>query len=541
MKRVLVLAAAIGLILPAASQAAVFGGVVIAKNAKRSALVTASKGGVVRTVRAPKAFRKIGLGARIAVRAAKLPDGTFAASSVKKIGLGKRARVRGSVVKRSGRTLYLSAGHSVFPLGLHAGAGSTLHAGDKVAATATVGRAKLFCDDVTPVGHDDQLELEGIYLSTEGGVLSLAVHGRGLVKVTVPDGFDLPELTPGDELSLLATVEPDGSFTLDSIDNEDASDGDGGGGDGIDMNDNWFSVTGVIGSLADGKVSVNVEHHDEAVVCKAPPKVDLSGFSVGQFVQMSCKLVDGAAVLVSLKSKTAEIPGDGESSLDVNGFITALDPYRVTVSKSEGGESVTCKLKPGMDTRGFAVGDFVELQCEYSPALGAYGLTSMSSDDATIAIGDDGLGQSMNLSGVLSALAPNYIAVKVAHHDQPVQCTVPAGMDLRGFAVGDAVDFSCENSGAGFVVKSISTGDASWSDDGQPEFTLDGILKSIRADGVGVQVEGHPTLVNCGMPAGTNTSGFALGDTVTLHCHFHDGRWNLAQLSSATAELTLEP
>jgi hypothetical protein len=296
---------------------------------------------------------------------------------------------------------------------------------------------------------------------------------------------------------------------------------------------------------------VMVEHHPDPVVCRVPAKVDLSGFAVGQFVQMSCKLDGADFVLVSLKSKTAEIPGDGASSLDVKGFIAGLDPYKVSVAlpappvvasaSHEGGQTVTCKLKPGEDTRGFAVGDFVEIGCTYSASLGAYALTYLSSDHATIHLDEDGLEQSFELNGVLAGLAPGYVAVQVAHHDQPVQCAVPAGMDLRGFAPGDAVEFACANTGSGFVVRSISSDSANWPQDGIPDFTFDGILKSIRADGVGVQVAGHASLVNCGMPAGTNLSGFALGDTVTLHCHFHDGRWNLAQLSSATAELTLEP
>jgi hypothetical protein len=553
MKRVLVLVAAIGLILPAAAQAGTFGGVVVAKSPKRHAIVTASRGGVVRTVRAPRGkigLGKIGLGTRVRVRAAKLPDGTFLASGITKIGLGKRARVRGSVVKRAGRTLYLSAGHSVFTLGLRGSAGSKLRAGDRVAATASFGRATLFCDDVTPIGHADQIELEGIYLSTDDDVLSLAVHGRGLVKVTVPDGFDLPELTAGDELWLLATVEADGTFTLDAIDDEDTHDGDTGDDDGVDMGDNWFSVTGVISSLSDGKVAVDVERHDEPVVCETGSN-DLSGFAAGQFVQMSCKLVDGTAVLVSLESKTAELPGDGDGSLDVKGFITALDPYKVSVSmpastfstastQHDNPQSVTCKLKPGEDTRGFAVGDFVEIGCRYSSTLGAYALTSLSSDHATIQLDEDGLKQWFELSGVLATLAPGYLGVQVAHHDQPVQCAVPAGMDLRGFAPGDAVDVACENDGGGFVVKSISSDGADWPEDGQPELTLDGVLKSIRVDGVGVAVTHYPTLVNCAMPPGTNLSGFAIGDTVEMHCHFHDGAWHLAKLASEHSQLTLE-
>jgi hypothetical protein len=408
MKRVLVLVAAVGLILPAAGQAATFSGVVIAKSAKRHALVTASNNGTVRTVRAPKAFRKIGLGAIVSVRAAKLPDGTFAAQGVKKIGLGKKARVRGSVAKRSQRTLYLSAGNSVFTLSLRSGAGSQLRVGDKVSATATVGRAQIFCDHVTPIGHDDQIELEGIYLSTEGGVLSLAVHHKGLVKVIVPDSYVLPDLTAGDEISLTATVASDGTLTLESIDNEDAVDGSGSSGNdgGVDMGDNWFTVAGILDSVSGDSVSVDVEGHDQPVQCSVPADVDVSDFTEGDAVEMTCQFVDGDFVLVSL-----------------------------TNSADDGSD-------PGTD------GD---------PGSG-----------------DPGTGD-------------------------PAPPPPPA------------------------------------------DLAVEGVLQSIRADGVGVQVFGHTDLVNCAMPAGTNMSGFVLGDRVDMDCHFHDGRWNLASLSGDHAQLTLEP
>jgi hypothetical protein len=536
MKRVLVLAAAaVGLILPAAAHAGTFQGVIVAKNGKRNAIVTASANGTVRTIRAPKASRKIGLGTLVAVRARRLPDGTFAANDTKQIRRAKRVHVRATVVKRSGRKLYVSAGNSVFTLGLRNGAGAKLRPGDRVDASASVGKTQLFCDDVKPVGHDDQLELEGIYLSTEGGVLALAVHGRGLVKVTVPDGFELPDLNPGDEIALVVTVEPDSSFTLVSLDNEDATDDSASGGDdGVDMGDNWFSVTGVLSSLSPTSVGVDVERHPEPVRCSVPAQTDLSGFAVGQFVEMSCKFVDGNLVLAKLRSKTAELPGDGGGSLDLKGFISGLSPTAVTVG------TVSCGLKPGEDLRGFAIGDFVELRCEFSKTLGHYALTGLSSESASLEYGDHGLKQWFDLAGVLTTLAPTYVAVQVAHHDAPVQCGLPAGMDLRGFAVGDAVEFACVNTGSGFYVKSISSDSASWPEDDMPTITVDGVLKSMRTDGVGVQVAGHPTVVNCAMPAGTNLSGFALGDTVEMQCNFHDGKFNLASLSSDSAQLTLE-
>jgi hypothetical protein len=220
--------------------------------------------------------------------------------------------------------------------------------------------------------------------------------------------------------------------------------------------------------------------------------------------------------------------------------VTVSGPPAGTMSVSNTGAGISCGLQPGEDLRGFAIGDFVEMQCQYSKPLGHYMLTGLDSDGAHLEYGDDGLKQWFELSGVVTTLAPAYVAVQVAHHDAPVQCSLPSGMDLRGFAVGDAVDFACVNTGSGFFVKSISSDDSNWPEDGMPQFTVDGTLQSMRIDGVGVQVAGHPTLVNCAMPSGTNLSGFALGDTVEMQCNFHDGRWNLASLSSDTAQLTLE-
>jgi len=461
MKRVLVVAVAItGLVLPAAANAGAFQGVVIAKNAKRKAIVTASANGTVRTVRAPKSFSKIGLGALVAVRARQLPDGTFAAAATKQIRRVKHARVQATVVKRAGQKLYLSAGNSVFVFGLRGGAGAKLRPGDRVAASASFGKAQLFCDAVKSVGHDDQLELEGIYLSTEDGVLSLAVHGRGLVKVTVPDGFDLPVLNPGDEVSLEATVESDGTFTLVSLDNEDAGDGSTGGDGGVDIGDQVFTVSGVLSSLSSTSVGVEVDGHPEPVRCAVPASVNLSGFAVGQAVEMSCKYADGTFVLVKLTPKTEGSPGS-DGSVDLEGLITALNPTTVTVSVPQ---SVMCVLQAGEDLRGFAVGDLVEIQCDYSKTLGHYVLTALTSDNASLEYADGGLTE--------------------------------------------------------------------W-------FDLNGVLASIRADGVGIKVDGHSTLVNCAMPAGTDLSGFALGDTVEMACNYSDGRFKLSSLSSDSAELTL--
>jgi len=125
MKRIFLLAAAalaaLAFALPATAGTTAFRGVVIAKKAGRHAFVTASKNGVVRTVRARGAFKRVAVGRRVAVRAATLPDGTFAASSVKLLGKARRAHFRATVVARRGVQLFVSAGGSVFALRVKSG------------------------------------------------------------------------------------------------------------------------------------------------------------------------------------------------------------------------------------------------------------------------------------------------------------------------------------------------------------------------------------------------------------------------------------
>src|SRR5207247_4256893 len=89
-KRIFVFAAfvTVAATLAGTGNAASFSGVVVAKDAKRKAIVTASAR-AVRTVRAPASFGGVRLGQRVAVRARPLADGTFRATSVRPAGRGQ--------------------------------------------------------------------------------------------------------------------------------------------------------------------------------------------------------------------------------------------------------------------------------------------------------------------------------------------------------------------------------------------------------------------------------------------------------------------
>ncbi|MFL5939004.1 MAG: hypothetical protein ACJ75Q_01705, partial [Gaiellaceae bacterium] len=212
MKKVLVLAAAglaaITVALPATAAAAKFQGVVLTKKPARHAIVTASRNGVVRTTRVRGSLARFRAGRIVAVQAAELPDGTYAASNIKLRGKTRLTRLRGSVVAASPKNLVLSAGMSVLAL-VFRGSASALHPGDAVVVGASVSGAvlKTSPNRVHKVGHDGTLEVEGIYLATgDDGTIELAVEHRGRVFVHVPSDMVVPEFQAGDEIALIVRV-----------------------------------------------------------------------------------------------------------------------------------------------------------------------------------------------------------------------------------------------------------------------------------------------------------------------------------------------
>jgi hypothetical protein len=460
MKRLLVLLAAttavLAVVFPAAAGAASFRGVVIAKDAARKSVVTASADGTVRTVRLHAGFKRIGVGARVNVRGSRLPDGTFSAASIRRLGKARQAHVRATVVKRLGARLALSAGGSVFALRIRGGKtgasarGGGFAAGDRLDASTKVrgNRLEARAGDVEKVGHDGQLELEGIYLATdEHGTIELAVVHRGRVFVKVPDGMQVPAFQAGDEIALVVTVEADGSFTLVKAENEDEGDDEGG----VDIGKEEFTVAGILASLDETAVVVNVDgREDRAVKCTVPHEFDLTGFEPGQKVLMTCKYREGHFVLAALKRKdTPPPPGD---YLQAQGTLSALDSTQVSVEVDGRAEAVSCLVPEHMDLLGFAVGDEVKMYCAKND-VGSYVVKALVSDHASITPD----GSWFVLDGVIADLTSEHITLDVDGRDGPVTCGVAPGADLTGFAVGDQVTMKCKLFDGAFELKLLES------------------------------------------------------------------------------------
>jgi len=448
--------AAIACVVPATSMAATFRGVVIAKDSARKSLVTASRNGVVRTVRARAAFKHVRVGRMVAVRAAALPDGTYAASKVRMLGKGRRVHFRGTVVSASGARLIVSAGHSVFALRVRGAktpasdGASDFQPGDELDGHGVCkgGGLESRRDHLKKVGHSGELVLEGIYLNTaEDGTIELAVAHKGRVFVHVPDGMLVPDFQPGDEIALEVTVGDDGSFTLVKAENESSpGDDDDNEGD-VHMNnpDHEFSVVGVLASLSDDSVGVKVEGKDEPVRCAVPDGFDLTGFETGQRVFMSCRYGDGHPVLLTLKKKDAD-----SEYLMAAGTIQDFADGGITVQGD--GDPVWCAVPDSLDISEFVVGDMVLMKC-----LKVEGVWTLKAINRKPPPPPPLLPPPAYVlaTGMITELTAETITVQGEH--EPVTCALAEGADLSDFAVNDYVAMKCLTTDAGLKLKRLQS------------------------------------------------------------------------------------
>jgi hypothetical protein len=307
MKRILLVVGLVAAVLAVPATASAFSGVVLVKNPARHAVVIASRGGVVRTVRAtPKRYRQLHAGERLVFSAKRLHDGTFRAGTLRVRGAARHVFMRGTVVRQRASRYLLSAGGTLIGVRVSshafASAAGRHRPGDIVGGTVRVGPNGLTAGSFKTLGHEDGLELEGIFLGVSGNLLQLAVEHKGEVFVTIPAGFQLPPLNPGDETELAVSVDSTGAFTLISVQTDDE-------GEGGDEDHGKVEVHGAITTLTD--VITVQPKNGSPVTCAVPPGFDVSGFKVTDQVEMKCALLGGQLTLVRLKADDDEGDDDG--------------------------------------------------------------------------------------------------------------------------------------------------------------------------------------------------------------------------------------
>lgn len=229
---VLVALAALAVAASPAS-AAGFKGVIVAKDAPRSAVAVASATGTIHTYRSAKAAG-LRVGQVVSASGTRIGDGTYRAATLRVTGRATTARIRATVVRyqKAQRRYLVSGGSTTFALGsrtssraLASRAEDTPKPGDQITAKVDVSTGAPQATAVTTVGHLGTLEFEGIVTKLDAGSIELVVAKAGFVTIALPAGFALPAgLAVFDAVSLKVSVSTTGALTLVSVENDENDD-----------------------------------------------------------------------------------------------------------------------------------------------------------------------------------------------------------------------------------------------------------------------------------------------------------------------------
>jgi hypothetical protein len=531
MRRGLLLATAIGALLVVPNAAASsFTGVAVAKDSKRKAAVVVS-GRTARTVRLAGKFAQVRLGQRLAITAARRPDGTFDAQRIRALGRATRARFGAVVVKQERSRVILSAGGSVFAVGRRSGgralASTTaggLATGDRVVASVGLSAVATWSTGMEETGRARLVELEGIFLAKKGDGFDVAVVERGAIHVEVPEGAVLPDFEPGDQISMLVLIGKDGSFTF--IRGKDESEKR----PEKPHHKEGIEVQGVLAEKAPYSVVVRTEG-DTKIECAVPSGMDLTIFRVGERVKIHCVSRENRDVLIKIHSNYGWVKADGTGELSVGG---ALSKGSGSVSvRREDGMVVSCSVPGGVDLSLFKSGERVKLHCH----LGEGGFVFASIYSESASLDENGVLQ-VFASGLLQARTG--VPISARRPDGTMfSCNAPADFDLSYFTVGESVSLTCRVDGGVNTLLKVRSERYEVGADGSVSVYLYGTLDAKTETSVTVRgSDGHT--VTCEVPAGTDLSAFGVGLSVKAYCHKRDGLFRLAYLKSEHAVIELE-
>jgi hypothetical protein len=213
MKRVTLIAAVTAVIgvWPAASHAASFDGVVVAK--QRGVLLVASPAGSVRTVRGSAA-----VGSRVSV----------SGSRMSLVGRSHTARIRGVVVRRIGATEFVSSNRHLVAVN---GTTGTSQPGDVVSSQVTIENGNLVEDVGEDLGHMNAsvLTVQALVSAVGPGTVTVTVGTQALV-LTLPVGLTLPASLVGQTVTLSVPLDDRNNADDEHDDHDGGHSGHGDGG-----------------------------------------------------------------------------------------------------------------------------------------------------------------------------------------------------------------------------------------------------------------------------------------------------------------------
>lgn len=359
-------AIAVALVTPALAHGATLRATVVAKQAKRHALVVATRRGDVMSARVSlRQLHNTRLGTRLALVGRRLADGSFHVARMRALGHAARAHIHVVVVKARARRMLVAGGGTAFALGLShrtrvlASAGP-MHAGEEIDTTVDLSHGQALSTTVQANGEAPLIEFSGVVTAIDSTSITLSSDGLTTV-VQLPAGVVLPSIVQvGSEVEVVASISGS-TLTLATIKLDDESSQDNGGSSVSDQGQ--VEAEGFVTGLDSGSITIQPGDNASPVTFAipagfAPP----AGLSLGSVVEARGEMANGVLTLTRLELKTE---GGDQAELEAEGAVTALDSGSITIQTTGGdgggGNQITFAIPAGFTLpNGLAVGSTVD-------------------------------------------------------------------------------------------------------------------------------------------------------------------------------------
>jgi hypothetical protein len=169
----------------------------------------------------------------------------------------------------------------------------------------------------------------------------------------VPAGVNLSYFRNGEAVKMWCRLGADG-FVFGAMYSESASlDSDGV----LELH-----ASGLLQARSPGG-PISVRRADGSLFsCSAPDDFQLSYFTVGQRVTISCRADGDARTLLRVESERYLVGADGSVEVTIQGVLSAKSETTVSVTASDGAV-VSCSVPAGTNLSAFAVGTTVKMHC----------------------------------------------------------------------------------------------------------------------------------------------------------------------------------
>jgi hypothetical protein len=210
-------------------------------------------------------------------------------------------------------------------------------------------------------------------LSKGNGSVSVRREDGMSMSCLVPNGVDLTVFRHGEAVKLYCRLGADG-FVFAAMYSENAS----LDSDGVLR----LHASGLLQERSGAPIAVR-RPDGSLFACTAPADFQLSYFTVGQRVRMTCRVDGSANTLLSIESERYSVGADGSVEVSIYGPVSATTETSVSVTGADGAV-VSCSVPGGTDLSKFPVGTSVKMHCHR--IAGEFRLGYLKSEHAVIEI-----------------------------------------------------------------------------------------------------------------------------------------------------------